>query len=288
MVTLALIPYLALSSAIDPLVPAVQYPRFGQYSGRVNYIDAATTPNRSSNTLLQQAVVGPGDIDGFDNQVHIRFAYLPVLEDGSHSPSQQAYFYIGIRNITKGTLLWERFTFANEPGVPWQSSGLYRYTNWQLVDASGGAGVIDVGDTVQLEVIGAGCNQGGHRGHVYVDAFGSSIPGGTVVATAPASVNAGAPLSYDFHVVNGGGAPLTNAVVSITMPPQTTFASVDDVDCSHAAGVVTCHFADFAPGATRDFQLTVNTTPTAWSSSTSPYTAINLRRCGASNRAAAF
>ena len=102
-----------------------------------------------------------------------------MLEDGSHSPSQQAYFYIGLRNVTKGTLLWERFTFANEPGVPWQSSGLYRYTDWQLVDASGGPGVIDVGDTIQLEVIAAGCNQGGHRGHVYVDAFGSSIPGGT-------------------------------------------------------------------------------------------------------------
>ena len=57
----------------------------------------------------------------------------------------------------KGTVIWQRFTFANEPGVPWQSSGhRTTYTDWQLVDASGGAGVIEVGDSVQLEVIAAG------------------------------------------------------------------------------------------------------------------------------------
>ena len=178
----------------DPLAPAVLYPRFGQYAARVNFTNAATTPNRNANALLQQSVVTLADVDSSDGLVHVRFAYLPVLEDGSHNPDQQAYFYIAIRNVTKSTMVWERFTFANEPGVPWQSSGLYRYTDWQLVDASGGAGVIDIGDTLELEVIAAGCNQTGHRGHVYVDAFGSTIPGGTVVATAPASVNAGAPI----------------------------------------------------------------------------------------------
>ena len=38
---------------------------------------------------------------------------------------------------------------------------------------------------------------------------------------------------------------------------------MNDTDCAHANGMVTCHFADFAPGATRDFQVTVNTSATA-------------------------
>ena len=166
----------------DPIVAAVQYPRFGQYAGRVNYWGTASQPNQVANSLLQQSVVAPGDVDPTDGHVHARFVYLPVLEDGGHTPSQQAYFYIAVRNVTKGTVIWERFTFANEAGVPWQSSGAYRYTNWQVVDASGGPGVIDVGDTLQLEVVASSCSLGGHRGHVYVDAFGATIPGGSIVA----------------------------------------------------------------------------------------------------------
>jgi hypothetical protein len=113
-------------------------------------------------------------------------------------------------------------------------------------------------------VVASGCSLGGHRGHVYVDAFGASLPGGTVVATAPATVNAGAQLTYDLHAHNGGSGTLQSSVVSITLPPQTTFSSVSDpVNCSHSSGVVTCNFGDLATGEDRDFTLTVNTSPTA-------------------------
>jgi len=135
-------------SLTDPIVAAVQYPRFGTYAGRVNYWPTSSNPNQVANSLRQQSIVGAGDIDPSDGKVHARFVYLPVLEDGSHIPTQQAYFYIAVRNVTKSTVVWERFAFANEAGVPWSSSGLYRYTAWQAVDASGGPGVIDVGDTL--------------------------------------------------------------------------------------------------------------------------------------------
>ena len=131
-------------------------------------------PNRVANSLRQQSIVGAGDIDPSDGKVHARFVYLPILEDGGHSATQQAYFYVVVRNVTKGTVVWERFAFANEAGVPWSSSGDFRYTGWQAVDASGGPGVIDIGDTLELEVIASSCSLGGHRGHVYVDAFGST------------------------------------------------------------------------------------------------------------------
>ena len=175
-------------SLSDPIVAAVQYPRFGAYAARVNYWpNGGGDPNRVANSLRQQSTVGAGDIDASDGKVHARFVYLPILEDGGHSATQQAYFYVVVRNVTKGTVVWERLGFANEAGVPWSSSGDFRYTGWQAVDASGGPGVIDIGDTLELEVVASSCALGGHRGHVYVDAFGSSIPGGSIVATAPSS-----------------------------------------------------------------------------------------------------
>jgi VCBS repeat-containing protein len=245
-------------SLTDPIVAAVQYPRFGTYAGRVNYWPTASNPNQVANSLRQQSIVGAGDIDASDGKVHARFVYLPVLEDGSHIPTQQAYFYIAVRNVTKGTVVWERFAFANEAGVPWSSSGLYRYTAWQAVDASGGPGVIDVGDTLELEVVASSCALGGHRGHVYVDAFGSTIPGGSIVATAPSSTVPNASLTYNMHVANGGTSTLAAPVVSITVPAQTAFVSVTNPACSLAAGVVTCNLPDLAAGGTVDFDLVVS------------------------------
>ena len=254
-------------AASDPIVTAALYPRFGTRAARVNFHPLGSNPDANANSLLQTATVVAGDVDPDDSLVHLRFAYLPILENPNHPPNEQPWFYIAVRNLTRATTVWQRFAFANEPGVPWQIANAggvaYTYTGWQLVDVPGGAGVIEVGDSVQLEVVAAACSLGGHRGHVYVDAFGSTIPGGTVVATAPASVNAGAPLTYAFHVNNGGAGTLQNTVVSIAIPAQTTFASVSDAACSHAGGVVTCSFGDLAAAADRDFTLTVNTAPTA-------------------------
>ena len=226
-------------SLSDPLVAAAQYPRFGAYAARVNYVPGlGVDPDRIASSLRQQSIVGAGDIDPSDGSVHVRFVYLPILEDGAHLASQQPFFYVAVRNVTKGTLVWERFTFANEAGVPWSSSGNFRYTGWQAVDASGGPGVIDIGDTLKLEVIAAACSDGDHSGHVYVDGFGStSIPGGSIVATAPSSTVQNALLTYDMHVANGGTSPLASPVVSVTIPAQTTFASVTNPACSHASGV---------------------------------------------------
>jgi len=256
----------ATMSQSDGIVSAVQYPRFGLHAGLVNYWPAnGVQPARNANTLLQQSTVSAGDVDPADGLVHVRFAFLPVLEDGGHTPTQQAYFYVAIRNVTKGAIVWQRFNFAAEAGVPWQVQPVtvsgnttnFYYTPWQLVDASGGPGVIDIGDTLEIEVIAAGCNQGGHRGHVYVDAFGATIPGASVVATAPASTVPNAALTYNLHVDNDGTSTLANTVVSIAVPAQTTFASVSDGACSHTAGVVTCNFGSLAAGSSIDFDLTV-------------------------------
>jgi uncharacterized repeat protein (TIGR01451 family) len=115
-----------------------------------------------------------------------------------------------------------------------------------------------VGDTVEIEVVAAGCTQTGHGAWVYVDAFGSSIPGGNIVTSAASAVRPGDSLAYRFRVVNGGNAALGAAIARVTVPAQTTFASVSDNRCSQSAGVVTCNFGALGVGDAVDFDVIVN------------------------------
>ncbi len=125
------------------------------------------------------------------------------------------------------------------------------------------AGVLNVGDTIELEVVAAGCSLGGHGAWVYLDAFGSEIPGLTIVGSAPGTTSAGASLVYHFHLKNGGGAALADAQASITLPAQTTFVSVTNPACTHSSGTVTCALGSVAAGATIDFDMTVSVSPGA-------------------------
>jgi uncharacterized repeat protein (TIGR01451 family) len=248
-------------TGVDPRLGAtatLKFPKFGLYSGRVN----GEVPNQNANSILQQSVVSSGDIDPSDSLVHIRFAYAPVLENPGHAPSQQPYFYIGVRNVTKGNaLLFESLNFSNQAGVPWKVSPINSgvlYTDWQIADIAPGNSQLAVGDNVQIEVIGSGCSPAAHYGYVYVDAFGSALPGLSVVKTANKTlVSPGDPLTYTFTYRNTGLTAVTNVLVNETIPAQTTFSSVSSPSCSYAAGVVTCNFGTMNPGASGTFQVTV-------------------------------
>lgn len=249
-------------TGVDPVLGAtatLKYPKFGTYTGRVN----GTTPNYVSNAIKQQSVVSSGDVDPSDSLVHIRFAYAPVLENPGHPVAQQPYFYIGVRNITKGNaLLFESLNFSNQSGVPWKTSPINSgvlYTDWQIADIAPGNSQLAVGDNVEIEVIGAGCAQGGHYGYVYVDAFGSVLPGLSVVKTANKTlVSPGDSLTYTFTYRNSGSTAVNNVVVNETIPAQTTFSSVSNPGaCSFAAGVVTCNFGTMNAGDSGTFTVTV-------------------------------
>ena len=66
----------------------------------------------------------------------------------SHAQHQQPYIYITLRNVTRNTVLWSTFNFANQPGVPWKTtSNSIQYTDWQAVDVAPGDAHLSVGDT---------------------------------------------------------------------------------------------------------------------------------------------
>jgi uncharacterized repeat protein (TIGR01451 family) len=245
-------------SVVDPLLGAgasLKYPKFGTYSARVNNNYA----NYHSNSIVQSATMDSSDVDT-DGKVHIRFAFAPVLQDPGHPPEAQPYFYVGVRNVTKSNaLLYESLNFSNEPGVPWKTASGLLYTDWQVKDIAPGNSQLAVGDTVEIEVIGAGCAYGGHFGYIYVDAFGRDIPGLSVQKVADQTLVApGDTITYTFTYKNGGAASLGNVIVKETVPAQTTFASVSDTtNCSQAAGVVTCNYGTLAAGASGTFQVAV-------------------------------
>src|SRR5262245_32689220 len=103
-----------------------------------------------------------------------------------HVPSQQPYYFVNVRNVTQNTTIFHSYKYANQGGVPWKTGiGAYIYTDWQLVDVAPGAGALDVGDVVEVEILASRCAPSGHAGYVYVDGVGSFLPGLNVVASGP-------------------------------------------------------------------------------------------------------
>ena len=255
-----------LSTVVGPFAPMSQtdpqtnntlhYPAYGSYSA---YVNGPTGNGTNANSVVQQTTMTSADVDPLDGKVHVQFVYAPVLQEPGHPPASQAWMYIALRNITKSTLLYEEFIFAGQAGVPWQTgTGQWQFVDWTLVDVAPGAGQLDVGDTVEMEVTAAGCAYSAHAGYVYVDAFGFPIPGVSISGTGPASAPANSDITYTYVYRNGSGAAANNTTVTIVVPAQTTYVSVSDPACSQAGGTVTCNFGSLGAGATGTLSMTVH------------------------------
>lgn len=238
----------------------LKYPRFGKYSAVVNELGL----NNNVNTLTQTMTTTAADVDASDGNIHVRFALAPVLQNPGHSQQQQPYFYVEVRNTTQNKLLWSSFNFSGQTGVPWKNDtggNGSQYTDWQLFDIAPGSADLAIGDKVLATIIAAGCAQGGHWGHLYVDGFGPFIPGLTVAATAAQSANADTDLVYTFLAKNGGGAAASNVIVEEFLPAGTTYVSTNGGNCVFAAGPppkITCNLGNMPAGGSTSFQLTVH------------------------------
>lgn len=244
----------------------LRFPRFGKFSAVVNELGTSNNANR----MVQEFNTTQADVDALDGNIHVRFALAPVLENPAHSPNQQPYFYLELRNVTKNTLLFSSFNFSGQPGVPWKNSTAgtnVQYTDWQLFDVAPGPTGIAIGDKLRMDVIAAGCSQGGHYGHLYLDGFGAYIPGLTVVASGPQATNAGTEITYTFVAKNGAEGLVNNVVVSDLLPAGTTFVSVSGATCTMpavgAVGTVSCMLGALNPGGSATFKITVKVNSTA-------------------------
>jgi hypothetical protein len=276
------------TDALLGLTASLRWPRYGNQCAIVN----AAGKKQNVNTLAQTMTIAASDVDPVDGKVHVRFVLAPVLENPGHPANEQPYFYVQVTNVTRGNaVLYSNFNFSNQAGVPWITDNTggttYEYTNWQLVDVAPGSPAINLGDSIQLVVIGAGCSLGGHEGEVYVDGVGSTIPGINVSATGPAQANAGTSITYSGSYRNGSPvtacvtaancAPVTEAcvggacaetglVIDFTTPPNTTFQSLTPpagatcvTPAVGTAGTIVCTFTGPVPaGSSGSFSVTVN------------------------------
>ena len=250
-------PFAALSQTDANSNNNVAYPAYGSYVAQVN----GSIAGNISNSIYQETTVQAGDVDPLDGQYHVRFVYAAVMEDPGHVAAEQPWFFVVVKNVTKGTTLYQKFSYAAEPGVPWQAGAPgWKYLDWSLVDINPGPGALDVGDTISLEAIAADCALGGHAGYVYVDEFGPFIPGPTIAATGPATTSTGASITYTYNYFNGAAATV-DLNVAITAPAGVDFTTGSDLtNCVVNAGSATCTFASQASGTGGSFTITGNVT----------------------------
>jgi uncharacterized repeat protein (TIGR01451 family) len=243
----------------------LRYPKYGSWTGVVN----EGGNYRNANSLKQSSVTTSADVDPLDGRVHVRFALAPVLQNPGHTAREQPYFFVIVRNRSKGGTIFSTFNFANQPGVPWMAvtdagGEQVLYTHWQSFDVAPASDELAVGDRVELEVVAVGCARGGHYGEVYVDAFGSSLPGLSISKTSPVQANPGADLTYAFTARNNGDSAATSVVVTETLPAGTTFVSADAPGASCAGpaidgtGTLVCSLASLDAGAAYRFSVTVH------------------------------
>jgi MYXO-CTERM domain-containing protein len=240
-----------------------RYPKYGSRALRINLgTGFSTGAFKNVNGASQTMTVANGDVDTSDNKVHVRFAVAPVLQNPAHDYIEQPYYFVQLRNITKGTTLYQDFNASAQTGVPWKTVGTVYYTDWQLVDIAPGNAALAVGDQVELQILAAGCAQIIHWGRIYVDGVGSTIPGLYTWGTGPQSVNAGADLTYTLNYKNGGTTTTSGTKLELVIPADTTFQSVSlPAACTApavgATGTVVCTLGSLAAGASGALTVTV-------------------------------
>ena len=115
--------------------------------------------------------------DPSDSLLHVRFSYAAVLLDSGHPDNQRPFFFVRVRNVTKSTILFEDFTYENQPGKVFVNGvGGYKNTAFTNVDVV--VANADLGDTLEIEALASDCSPTAHNGYVYLDGFGSAVVGG--------------------------------------------------------------------------------------------------------------
>lgn len=233
--------------------------------------DEMTGSGNRASAIEQTITVAAGDVDT-DGKVHVRFTAASVLEDPSHPPREQPYFFIEISKA--GQSLYHSYNFAGEPGVPWQAQGGYKFTDWQAFDVALNASDVSVGDVLKLKVISAGCAQSGHAGSIYVRDVRTSRnvrgPSLWITASAPAQACIGRPVTYTYAYENNGSDPMFNVRVEVEMPETDAPSTANFISISNPSfggGVCTapanpgdpalCDIGTLQPGESGTFSMQV-------------------------------
>ena len=144
----------------DPIATDIPTVVFGAHAARIN----DSTPNYHKTFVSQKAVV---PVTGNPQLV---FQWAAVLEDPQHSPEDQPYIKVVVRNVTTGVDLYAKEYFTSDPQFKgWKDykNGTWKAIPWQSVVLTGMSAY--AGNEIELVMEGADCNLGAHGGYVYLD-----------------------------------------------------------------------------------------------------------------------
>src|SRR5690606_18936872 len=98
---------------------SLRWPKYGNKVAVVNRNGSGTNVN----SLSQKMTITTSDIDPSDGRAHVRFAVAPVLQNPGHTPAQQPYYFVQLKNNTTGQVLYQDYNASAQPGVPWKFIG---------------------------------------------------------------------------------------------------------------------------------------------------------------------
>ncbi len=151
--------------------------------------------NYHLNIITQKDIISSNYDRGSDGKLHVRFSYAAVLEDPQHPPEAQPYFYVHLRDMNNGQMLYSEFTYSNQPGRSFHTSNYggstWKWTDWNNIDIV--VPESSLGHTIEITVSASDCAYGGHGGYVYLDGFGSSAiaSNATIAGVSPTSATVG-------------------------------------------------------------------------------------------------
>jgi hypothetical protein len=253
---------------------SLRWPLFGNQSAVINGPDSSATftagANQNVNVLTQTMTIGAADVDPSDGKIHVRFSIAPVIQYGNHPAVQEAYTFVEVTNITQNTQLFHAFYNVDYDSFDvWKllvvAGSNFYYTDWQAIDISPGSPAINIGDTVKVTLVAAGCVPGAHEAHLYVDSS-AQTSGISVAATGPATVDAPGTITYTYSYGNHAGTSNPGVVIDVTTPPLLTFVSLTPppgATCvplpAGGSGTITCSFSGPLPaGVQGSFTTTFN------------------------------
>ncbi len=148
-----------VNSGFDPIDPNLTTTYLGTKAARVNNSD----PSYHISTVRQTA-----EVPNIGNAT-VNFRWAAVLQDPQHSPGEQPYVDVLVKDETTGQVLYSRHFYSNDPSFSgWRSvqNGNWKSIDWQLISVQLQNAA---GHRITLQVTAADCALGGHGGYAYVD-----------------------------------------------------------------------------------------------------------------------
>ena len=241
---------------------------------------------KEATSLTQRMIVQPSDISS-DGYFHVRFKSAIVLDNPNNPVNQQPFIAVQVNNLTAGIPIAFQWTYADQPGITWESLAMgagtnlgsstsYLYTQIKAFDLAQDLALAKVGEEIELIVMGSGSSVNGYEGHLYLDNVTTSIPEGLWISVmGPTATSPGQTITYVYTYTNNQPTAANNVSITANLPERSglplesvTFVSVTTPTAGTSptctgTGPINCSIGALLPFQTGTFNLTV-TIPSTW------------------------